>query len=70
MQFVATRDVRANPAILLGEEGTIVMQNGKPRAICFPLEDGDDPLLAEIEGYDEFPKCEEWIAKARRRILK
>lgn len=47
MQFVATRDVRANPAVLLAEEGTIVMQNGKPRAICFPLEDGDDPLLAE-----------------------
>ncbi len=30
----------------------------------------DDPLLAEIEGYDEFPKCEEWIARARRIILK
>ncbi len=30
----------------------------------------DDPLLAEIEGYDEFPKCEEWIARTRRAILK
>jgi hypothetical protein len=30
----------------------------------------DDPLLAEIEGYDEFPKCEEWIAGVRRRILR
>ena len=30
----------------------------------------DDPLLSEIEGYDEFPKYEEWIAQTRKKILK
>ena len=31
--------------------------------------DQDDPLLAEIRDYNDFPRTEEWIALARRRIL-
>ena len=45
-----TPDVEATAAWyerVLGAQIIRSMQNGKPRAICFPLEDGDDPLLAE-----------------------
>jgi hypothetical protein len=29
----------------------------------------DDPLLADLRDYDDFPKTEDWIASARKRIL-
>lgn len=29
----------------------------------------DDPILADIKGYDDFPFSEEWVENARRRIL-
>jgi hypothetical protein len=31
--------------------------------------DHDDPLLSEIRDYNDFPRTEEWIASARKRIL-
>ena len=29
----------------------------------------DDPLLAEIKGYADFPKTEEWYTNFRRKLL-
>ena len=30
----------------------------------------DDPLLAPLKSYADFPKSEEWIQKAVRQVLK
>ena len=49
MKIVTSRDIKNNPNILLDDPSeTIITSRGRPKAICFPIEDHELNFLEDI----------------------
>lgn len=49
MKIVTSRDIKNNPNILLDDPSeTIITSRGRPKAICFPIEDDEMNFLEDL----------------------
>ncbi|MGC8544456.1 hypothetical protein [Athalassotoga sp.] len=49
MKFITSKEIRNNPAALWSEDGTVIMVNGKPKAIVLKAEDDIEEQIRNIK---------------------
>ncbi|BBJ27750.1 hypothetical protein [Athalassotoga saccharophila] len=49
MKFITSKEIRNNPAALWSEDETVIMVNGKPKAIVLKAEDDIEEQIRNIK---------------------